>query len=176
MPGSSAKYATNNHGIGPIAPLNFDADGSTTSKTFHGLTIVVDNNIVGRIQSWEPKMYSRDGDWVYELNWLTYGRPVDYVPGINKEYTLSCTRTEVWNEELELALGYPAVWSDLIDQNRPFSVTEYVMRGSQVNRAITYTGCWFTKKNATSMDADKNPKIMMNAEIAFVGRTVIQVG
>jgi hypothetical protein len=115
-------------------------------------------------------MYTRAGEHVYELNHLTFGRPVDYVPGINSNYTVSCSRTEVWNEELEIALGYPAVWADLIDQDRPFTVKEFLIRGAAVYRVWQYTGCWFTSKNYEAFQAEGVPKVMLSAELSFVAR------
>jgi hypothetical protein len=138
--------------------------------TYHGLAIVVDNNIVGRIQSWAPQMYSREGEWVYELNHFTFGRPVDYVPGINSNYTINCNRVEVWGQELERALGYPAVWSDLIDQDRPFAVKEFLLRGNNPYRTWEYTGCWFRNKNVQEFQSKETPQVMVTAELAFVGR------
>lgn len=170
---SPAKYASNNHGVGGKNPskINFDAPGSVTSKTYHGISIVVDGNIVGRIQTWQPQMYSRQGEHVYELNHLTFGRPVDYVPGINENYKVNCSRVEVWNEELEKALGYPSVWSDLIDQDRPFTVQEYLFRGVNVYKVWEYTGCWFQEKNTETFNAKETPQIMTTATLAFVSRT-----
>jgi hypothetical protein len=174
---SPAKYASNNHGVGnKPSRINFDAPGSVTSKTYHGISIVVDGNIIGRIQTWAPQMYSREGEWVYELNHLTFGRPVDYVPGINSNYTVNCSRVEVWNEELEKALGYPSVWADLIDQDRPFTVQEFLFRGSQVNKVWTYTGCWFKEKNIEQFQAKETPQVMVTATLAFVSRIETQGG
>lgn len=171
---SPNKFAQNNHGV-RVRPLNFDADGSTTSKTYHGIAIVVEGSIVGRITSWNPQMYSREGEHIYELNHLTFGRPVDYVPGINSNYTVSCDRVEVWNQELEIALGYPSVWADLIDQDRPFTVNEFLFRGSIVNKVWVYTGCWFKNKNTAQMQSNETPTIKLSAEISFVSR-ILAVG
>lgn len=163
-------FATNNHKVEISKPLNFDAPGSTTSKTYHGVAIVVDGNIVGRIGSWNPQMYSRAGEHIYELNNYTFGRPVDYVPGINDGYTISCDRAEVWGQEMERALGYPGLWADLIDQDRPFTVQEMLFRGNTVYQTWTYTGCWFTKKNIDNFSSKETPTIKLKAELAFVGR------
>lgn len=167
----SKRFAGNNHGI-EINPLDFNAAKSTTTKTYHGISIVVNGNIIGRIQNWNPQMYNREGSHVYELSNLTFGRPVDYVPGVNRQYTISCSRAEVWNEELEIALGYEGIWSDLIDQTKPFEVVEYLIRGNDIYKAITYSGCWFTSKNYNDFSAEDIPKIIVSAEISFVGRQV----
>ena len=64
--------------------------------SYHGAAIVVNNAIVGRIQSWHPEgAYNRDGEHVYELSNVTIGLPVDYVPGKSTGFTVSFARTEV---------------------------------------------------------------------------------
>tara|TARA_R100001079_G_scaffold104258_1_gene70752 strand:- start:7160 stop:7678 length:519 start_codon:yes stop_codon:yes gene_type:complete len=166
---SPVPFGANPHGV-RVRPLDLDAPGAPTIKTYHGLSIVVNGRIVGRINSWSPKMYSRDGNHVWELNHLTFGRAVDYVPSVNRGYEISCNRVEVWNQEFEVALGYPAVWADLIDQNRPFSIQEYLFRGSTVYRVWLYSGCWFKSRNEDSFSADGDAQIKLSAEIAFVSR------
>lgn len=167
---SPTPYAANPHGV-RVRPLDFDAPGAPTIKTYHGISIVVNGRIVGRIQSWNPQMYSRNGSHVYELNHLTFGRPVDYVPSINTNYNISVSRVEVWSQEFEIALGYPAVWADLIDQNRPFSMQEYLFRGSAVYRVWLYSGCWFTGRNEQGFTAEGDAKTIVDGQIAFVSRT-----
>lgn len=167
---SATPFATNNHGV-RTRPIDFDAPGSVTSKTYHAISIVVDGKIIGRIQSWQANTYSRNGKHIYELNHLTFGRAVDYVPGINSAYSLTFTRAEVWNQELELALGYSAVWQDLIDQDRPFTCQEYLFRGRSPYRIWQYSGCWFTERNENGFEAEANDAtIMVNATVNFVAR------
>lgn len=166
---SPVPYAANPHGV-RVRPLDFDAPGAPTIKTYHGISIVVGGRIVGRIASWNPQMYARDGSHVYELSHLTFGRPVDYVPSVNRNYTISVSRVEVWSQEFEIALGYPAVWADLIDQNRPFSMQEYLFRGSTVYRVWLYSGCWFTNRNEDAFDREGDAIFKVNGEVAFVSR------
>lgn len=116
-------------------------------------------------------MYSRDGTPVYELNHLTFGRPVDYVPSRNTGYELTINRVEVWDQEFEKALGYPSVWADLIDQNKPFTLQEYLFRGSSVYRVWLYSGCWFKTRNEASMTAEGDAKTIAEGTLAFVSRT-----
>lgn len=167
---SPTPFASNPHGV-RVRPLDFDAPGAPTIKTYHGISIIVNGRVVGRIGSWAPQMYTRVGKLVYELNHLTFGRPVDYVPGINSSYTITTEHTEVWNQEFELALGYPAVWADLIDQNRPFSVQEYLFRGPAVYRVWLYSGCWMTARNEDPYSAEGTAIVSAKGTIAFVSRT-----
>ena len=162
-------FATNPHGV-RVQPLDLSAPGAPTIKTYHGLSIVVEGRIVGRIKNWNPQMYSRNGTHVYEVNHLTWGRAVDYVPAVNTGYSISVERVEVWNQEFERALGYPAVWSDLIDQNRPFSVQEYLFRGSTIYRVWLYSGCWFKSRNESAATDQGEAIYSATGEIAFVSR------
>jgi hypothetical protein len=155
-----------------VALDSTDTAGFTTMKTFHGLAIVMNDKIVGRLISWQPNMFSRQGDHIYELNSYTFGRPVDYVPGINDSYTISFSRAEMWGEELEKALGYAKEWSDLIEQDKPFTVKEVLSQGIDLYSTWTYKGCWFTKKNVSAFNAKENPSIKINGEISFVSRTL----
>jgi hypothetical protein len=131
---------------------------------------VVDGKIIGRIQSWQASVYTRNGKHIYELSHLTFGRAIDYVPSINTAYSLTFSRAEVWNQELEITLGYPAVWQDLIDQNRPFSCQEAHMRGATPYRTWLYSGCWFEERNENSFEAEGDATVMVNAGVKFVSR------
>jgi hypothetical protein len=97
---------------------------------------------------------------------------VDYVPGVAPSFTIQATRTEMWANEFELALGYKAVWADLIDQDRPFTIHEYLYKGKDLYRIWVYSGCWFQSRNEEQAQAASDaPRIMVNATIAFVSRT-----
>lgn len=168
-----ADYAGNAHRVS-VKPLDFDAEGSPTTKTFHGVTIVVNSRVVGRVSSWNPQMYNRPGQWVYELSYHTFGRPVDYVPGRNEGYTATLARTEVWNQEIEVAMGFGAVFNDLCDQDRPWITDEYLFRGSsgqnQLYRWWQCTGCWFSNRNEDAFSSEGETMIRVSAEVAFVSR------
>ena len=166
---SPTPFGSNPHGVS-VKPLDLTADNAPMTKTYHGLAISVNGKLIGRIQSWNPKMYSREGEHIYELSHLTYGRPIDYVPGINTGYEIEAEKIEVWDEEIELAFGYPAVWADLIDQNRPVNIQEYLFRGIEVYRVWLYTGCWFTDRNESAFQAQENPAITASASMSFVSR------
>lgn len=153
-------------------PLDFNAPGAVTAKTYHGLSIVVNSKHVGRIESWNPQVFNRGGQHIHELSHFTFGRPVDYVPGVAPSFTLQATRTEMWANEFELALGYKSVWADLIDQDRPFTIHEYLYKGTELYRIWVYSGCWFQDRNEEQAQATSEaPRMMVNATIAFVSRT-----
>lgn len=157
--------------VADVKPIDYTHPHSPSVKTFHGLSIVVNGRIIGRIQSWQPKMYSRTGAHVWELSHLTFGRPVDYVPGKGENYSISASRVEMWNNEFELAIGFPSVWSDLLDQDKPFTINEYLLRGATIYRAWAYNGCWFSSRTESAAEAESNaPKVMAEAEINFVSR------
>jgi len=166
-----APFGTNAFGI-DVKPLDFTVPDAPTTKTYHGASIVVNSNIVGRITSWQPSgAYTRDVAHVYELSHVTWGRPVDIVPGRSTGYTIALTRVEVWFQELELTLGYPAVWNDLSDQDRPFTVFEYLFRGPTLYRVWRYAGCWFQDRNEDAQTSDGDGIFKCNATLMYVQRT-----
>jgi hypothetical protein len=169
MPNPSP-FATNAFGV-QTSSIDFTDPGSPTSMTYHGLAIVVQGNIVGRFTSWNPEgAYNRDGEHVYELNRVTMGKPVDYIPGKATGFTVSYGRTEVWDQELERTLGYPAAWADLTDQNRPFVSQEFLYKGTDPYRVWQYSGCWFRSKNPEGWTADGNYIYRVSGQIAYVSR------
>lgn len=171
MAGTIAPWAENGYGV-RTRYLDYAAPGMANSTmTYHAIAIVNDSNaLVGRIQSWNPSTYGRDGRHVYELSSATWGRAVDYVPGKNNAYTIECSRVEVWGQETEKTFGFTDVWTDLIDQNRPFTVSEYLFKGQTPYRHWMYKGCWFQSKNMNSFEAENDPTIVTSGTIAFVSR------
>jgi hypothetical protein len=138
--------------------------------TYHGISIVVEGNVVGRITSFARTPYTRAGTHLYELNHATFGKPVDYVPGQATGFTITATRVEVWRQELEVALGFGSVWNDLTDQTRPFRVQEFLYRGTIPYRVWTYLGCWFQDRNEDAFTPEGDAIIRANATIAYVSR------
>jgi hypothetical protein len=154
-----------------------------TTKTYHGLTIISETGqIVGRVQSYTPVFAKRAGSHVYELNAYTFGRPIDYVPGIESGRSLSCTRIETWEEEAEIAFGSSqdiarlgrTEWSDLCDQTAPFIFQEAFFRANTRYRAWEYLGCWFTSKSFNSFSADGDAKVVASLEMAYIIRKQLQ--
>jgi len=171
---NAAQFAANPFGVN-VKPLDFSVADAPTTKTYHGASIVVNGNIVGRITTWQAAgAYTRGGEHVYELSHVTWGHPVDYVPGRVEGFTVALTRVEVWNQELEIAFGYRAVFENLTDQDRPFEVLEYLFRGQSLYRVWKYSGCWFQEKSPESYDANGNGICSVSATIAYVSRTRIQ--
>ncbi len=168
MPNPSP-FATNAFDV-TVQPLEQAAPGAPTTKTYHGASIVVQGNIVGRITSWQPSAYNREGNHVRELSHVTWGRPIDYVPGQSTGYSISFARTEVWNQELELTLGFGALFDDLMDQTRPWVTQEYLFRGTELNLLWQYSGCWFTAKNNNNWEAAGDAIVTVECELNYVSR------
>lgn len=166
---SQIPFAPNPHSV-RVRPIDYSHPQAPRAKTWHGILIVVNGNVVGRIQSWQPQHMQREGNHVYELNAATYGHPVDFVPGRATNFQFTCTRIEVWSQELEIALGYPAVWADLTDQDRPFEVQEVLQQGRVPYRIWGYTGCWFTDRNEDAFAVDGDTMVKTNSTVAFVNR------
>jgi hypothetical protein len=155
-------------------PLDY-TKSNTTIQTYHGGSIVVNDKVVGRITNWQSNgAYTREGSHCYELNGNTWGLPVDYVPGRATGFNITFTRNEVWSMELELALGYGAVWNSLTDQTYPFNAQEYLFRGATPYRVWTYSGCWFTEKNPTEWSAEGDGKISVSCAMAYVSRKKVK--
>jgi hypothetical protein len=163
-------FAQNSAGVKTQA-LDHANPYAPTTMSYHGGSIVVNGKIVGRITDWQPAgAYNREGSHVYELNNNTWGLPVDYVPGRATGFNITFTRNEVWTQELELALGYSAVWENLTDQTFPFTGQEYLFRGATVYRVWTYYGCWFTEKNPTAWGAQEDGIIKASCNMAYISR------
>lgn len=169
MPNPSP-FGTNAFGVQTQA-LDYTDPGAPTTMSYHGAAITVQGNIVGRIQSWHPDgAYNRDGELVYELSQVTIGKPVDFVPGKATGFTVSFARTEVWNQEFEIALGYPQVFQDLTDQTRPFVVQEFLYQGTTPYRVYQYSGCWLKSKNPDAWASDGNYIFKITGQLQYVSR------
>lgn len=165
-------YATNTFGVSS-RPIDYTAgNGSPTMQTYHGGTIVVNNAIVGRIDSWQASgAYTRNVELVYELNKNSWGLPVDAVPGISTGFNVTWTRGEVWEQELEIALGYTGgVWNSLNDQNRPFATNEMLFKGTTAYRTWLYSGCWFTSKTPSAQESMGSGRMTVNCDMVYVTR------
>jgi hypothetical protein len=159
----------------PVQKLESNAVDAPTTKSYHGLTIQVNNRVVGRIRSWNPQPYGREGNHVYELNVDSFGRPVDYVPSVATGFTISFSRVDLRSEELEIALGYgDQVWDDLTDQTRPFTIDEFLYRGQSLYRHWQYRGCWFQDRNEDAAESQGDAIYMVNATVAYIQRVAIQ--
>lgn len=159
-----------------VQPLNYTVKDALTTKVYHGVSITAgDNKIIGRIQSWQPDSYTREGIHLYELADLSFGRPVEYIPGKTTGFSVAITRAEVWNSEMEKAFGFTALFDDLIDQTRPFSVKEYWIKGnSGYSQIWEYKGCWFTGKNIDAITSDGDGVTKVSASLAYVSRHKIK--
>lgn len=159
-------------GMRDVAPLDYKTGESLTTKVYHGVSITAgDNKIIGRIQSWQPDAYTREGIHLYELADLSFGRPVEYIPGKATGYTIAIARAEVWNSEMEIAFGFSRTFNDLIDQARPFSLSEYWIKGTAGTSQIwEYKGCWFTGKNMDAITSDGDGVTKISATLAYVSR------
>lgn len=170
MAANTTAFASNSFGVNKL-PIDYTKPGTPTIQTYHGGSIVVNNNVVGRIESWNPAgSFTRSGKHVMELSHVTWGLPVDYVPGVATGFNVTFTRSEVWNQELELALGYAAVWENLTDQTFPFEANEYLFRGADVYRLWRYSGCWMVSKTPSEWQAEGDGMIKVSCDMAYVSR------
>jgi hypothetical protein len=154
-----------------VPTMDLTKEGMFTSKTYHGLSILVGGNIIGRIQSWQVGARTRTVTHKWELSKDTFGRPVDLVPSKTDGYTISVSRIDVWNKELEIACGYDTVWSDLADQSYPFVFDERLYEGSELYRQWTYPSCWFTSYSEEAATSEGDAYYSISGEISYLPRT-----
>jgi len=153
-----------------VSPLDYGDQYAPSTKTAHGLTIMANNTVVGRINSWQPMSHSRTGVFVREINKDTWGLPVDYVPGMSNDTTIAMARAEVWGEELEVALGETAEYANLCDQTRPFKLYEYLYKGSSLYRVWVYLGVWFQEKQIDAITPDGDGVYRTSPTVAYVSK------
>jgi len=170
--GSATTTAWNVKDVNPLDYMATNTQGALTTKVYHGVSISNgDNFIIGRIQSWQPDSYTREGIHLYELADISFGRPIEYIPGKATGFTIAITRAEVWLAEMEIAFGFSTVFNDLIDQTRPFSVKEYWIKGnSGYSQVWDYKGCWFTGKNIDAITSDGDGVTKVSGTLAYVSR------
>jgi hypothetical protein len=172
MSGSIDPFASNPFGV-IVQDIQWDDENAPFAMTYHGLTIVSNGYIVGRITSWNPAELARENALVYELSYYTFGRPVDQVPGRATGYTVTGTSAEMWDKEIEKKMmGDPdlAVFSDLMDQVRAFTVYEHWFQGIVPYRTWVYYGCWFTSKGEDAYTSEGDARVMSNFTFQYVSR------
>jgi len=167
-------FATNSASVQTQA-LDYTKPQAPLAQSYHGGAIMVNSNVVGRIEEWHPAgAYTRNKTHCYEINNKTWGVPVDIVPGIATGFNITFTRSEVWAQELEITLGYGAtggaVWENLTDQTFPFQAQEFLYQGATVYRVWTYYGCWFTEKNPTSWTSEGDGRIKVTCGMVYISR------
>ena len=175
-------YGSNNYGV-QVKPLDFSHERSPMSKVYHGLTIVAQNNIVGRLTSWNPSLYKRDVQHQFELSYITWGRPVDIVPGkMNGAYTITATSLEMWDKEIDRRLTGEStvIFNDLQDQVYPLEIHEHWFKGGASGSWTTYRhwgyfGVWLTDMDPESYSADASDggRVQANANMTFVSRQLL---
>jgi len=158
-----------------VPAFNYSKDGMFTSKTYHGLSILVNGNVIGRIQSWAPDARTRTAVHKWELSANAFGRPVDLIPSKADGYSISVGRIDVWEQELEVVCGYGegTAWTDLIDQNYPFVFSEQLWKGgwnTTLYRSWDYPSCWFTSYAEQSSEAEGDGAYLITAQIMHMPR------
>lgn len=153
--------------------IDFRNAQAPTSKTYHGITIEVAGNVLGRIQSWNVAgAYNREGEHVYELADLRWGKPVDYVPGRATGFNIDATVAELWENEIEIQLSLGNTqFDDLIQQTYPFTAKEFWFRGTLGQyRVWTYDGCWLTAANEEGFTVEGNARVIRSFSFNYVSR------
>ena len=164
------KFAANAYGQ-VTEPLDYTDKHAPTSKTYHGITLVVNGNVLGRVQTWNNNgAYTREAAHVYELNNRTFGRPVDIVPGVASGYSITAQLAELWGSELEIQTGSATRYIDLISQTKPFQAQEFWFRGTEAYEVWSYLGCWMTDANENEYSAQQDARVLRNFTFSYVSR------
>lgn len=116
----------------------------TTTVTSHGLQVVARGKIIGEIQDWTPAAMVRAMKWVYELNMLTSGTPVDVIPGNISGYTVVIKRYDILHAKYEEVFGDLSWEVALGNQQEPFDVKQYLTYSDGSKELIVYRGCWMS--------------------------------
>lgn len=149
-----------------------------TTMVYHGMSIAVrtpgGNAVeIGRVQSWNPQGMTRQVSHKSEISKTDWGRPVDIVPGKADGYTVSMSRIEVWNNELELTLGYKEPWRDLMDQQFPVDFYEFLYKGNKLYRCWVYPNAWCQSYSRQDISAEGDGIISVNADFAHMPKLLL---
>lgn len=145
------------------------------SMVYSGLTIAVgaqdgSPQAIGRIQSFQRDASTRQMTMKWELNKDTFGRPVDIIPGKADGYSMSIERIEIWEQEFEIALGYPFVFSDLMDMRWSVDLYEYRYRGNELYRLWKYPNCWINSLSDGQPSSEGDGAYTASASLNFLPR------
>lgn len=150
------------------------------TKIYHQVTICVGTSAsstnansqtpIGRLQTFQPDGLTRSITPKYELGNGSWGRPVDNVPGRSEGYTINATRVELWNNELEIALGYGDVFSDLMDMRWSVDLYEMLYKGTSLYRCWRYVGCWMSSLAGVEYSADGDGIVTATAAFTYLYR------
>ena len=89
---------------------------NTSTATSHGISIRVDGNTIGMIQTWVPSQ-NRPTAPVYELNAAVSGKVKEQVPGNLGGLAITVTRFDLFKSRMEQIWGFEMVM--LTDQTNP---------------------------------------------------------
>jgi hypothetical protein len=162
-----------------VEPIDWADKYAPYQMTYHGLTIVSNNYLVGKITSWQPAEMTRENKLTRELSYFTFGRPVDITPGpaADATYAVTGTSAEMWDKETEKRLmGDPGtlVFSDLMDQIRAFTVYEHWFKGLAPYRTWGYYGGWLNSKAyEAAFTVDGDGRVMSTFGFNYVSKVML---
>ncbi len=159
-----------------VKPFDQSHPDQTSVKVFYGTDIMVDGQVLGRVQNFQDQEGGQMGTThIRELSRNGSRVPVDIVPGIVEGFNLSLGTVSLWNNEIELRLGWRDTgrWNNLSDQDRPFTMRRLLYRGSELYQTTLYRGCWITSKTPSGFEAEGDGIVRMDCEIAYVARYLV---
>ena len=141
----------------------------TLSKTSHGLQIKVRGITIGAIETFIPGPVSRGVGYVYELNPLSSGHPIDRVPGNLGNFELKISRVDIWTEPFEKAFGGSMSYVDALGrQKEPFEVYEYFWHPDGYKEVWVYRGCWLTSAGRAYKASSGDRVVMVDGGLAYL--------
>ena len=136
---------------------------NTSTATSHGISIRVDGNTIGMIQTWVPAQ-TRPAVAVYELNAANTGKVLEQVPGNLGGLTITVTRFDLFKSRMESVWGFNMTM--LTDQVNPIEIREKMVHPDGVQEVDVYMGCWFTSLGR-NLGAQGDRIINVNAALAY---------
>ena len=139
---------------------------NTLSRTSHAVTISVDGQAIGMIQSWGPNQ-ARATAPVYEINSIGDGTMLERCPMVLSGTTINVTRVDLYKRPMEKAWGNYFDINLLTDQHNHIKIKEKWSNPDGSQMINMYEGCWFSSLGRVLV-ADGDKIVRVNATIDFV--------
>lgn len=136
---------------------------NTSTATSHGISIRVNGQTLGMIQTWVPSQ-NRPATAVYELNAANSGKVLEQVPGNLGGLTLTVTRYDLFKSRMESIWGFSMTM--LTDQVNPIEIREKFQHPDGTVEVDVYMGCWFTSLGR-NIGATGDRLINANAQLVY---------
>lgn len=138
----------------------------TRVRLSHALTIRARGQTIGLIQNFNPANQSRPLSYVYELNTLTSGEPVERTPQNVGGLSIAVDRYDLYASKMEVAFG-TADFTMLSDQTEKFQLREVWRNPDGSTESFVYLECQFSSLGR-KFSAVGDRIVMVNAVIEYL--------